>query len=280
MFEEYGIEGVDCKNEFWKRREITKQMNDLTNQRFGKLIALFPIVSYKKENTKWLCKCDCGNLKVVSRALLNDGRTKSCGCIKSEMMKQKAQERRSIQIGDKYNLLTVLEYIGSRRKHNNELTAYYRCQCECGNIIEVEGNDLSSGNRKTCGLHNSVGEFSIEKILRKNNINFIHEYSFSDLVSEKGRRLRFDFALFNQDESLFCLIEYQGSQHFNYTGRQWNTKQNFQKVKFRDKQKREYCLKNNYFLYEITYKDNVEEKMEEILYHYGIKQFTEKDSNC
>ena len=37
---------------------------DLTNQRFGKLVALFPGEPYIKpsgiKNTTWVCQCDCG----------------------------------------------------------------------------------------------------------------------------------------------------------------------------------------------------------------------------
>ena len=59
---------------------------DLTNQRFGKLIALYPIVKItpsNKEVTYWHCKCDCGNETDVVPAHLVHGSTKSCGCINS-----------------------------------------------------------------------------------------------------------------------------------------------------------------------------------------------------
>ena len=58
-----------------------KQIEDLTGQRFGKLIA---IEYYKKSGrTMWKCKCDCGNEVVVSASHLKDGHTKSCGCLKT-----------------------------------------------------------------------------------------------------------------------------------------------------------------------------------------------------
>jgi hypothetical protein len=61
-------------------------MKDLTNQRFGRLIALEPLPSSKNRHIRWRCLCDCGNETIVDSAykLLN-GRTKSCGCLHDEV---------------------------------------------------------------------------------------------------------------------------------------------------------------------------------------------------
>ena len=32
---------------------------------------------------KWKCQCECGNITIVNTSHLNDGHTKSCGCIHS-----------------------------------------------------------------------------------------------------------------------------------------------------------------------------------------------------
>ena len=54
---------------------------DLTGQRFGKLIALYPIYSGSHDiHTKWHCKCDCGNECDVDIGNLRQGFSKSCGC--------------------------------------------------------------------------------------------------------------------------------------------------------------------------------------------------------
>ena len=61
------------------------KVTDLTGQKFGRLtvIELLPERN-KVRNSIWRCKCDCGNEKLVTTALLNNGNTKSCGCIKIE----------------------------------------------------------------------------------------------------------------------------------------------------------------------------------------------------
>ena len=65
---------------------------DLTGRRFGKLTVIG--IANKKKNGKdrhrrWLCKCDCGNDVVVATDKLNRGDTKSCGCLKIEISKEK-----------------------------------------------------------------------------------------------------------------------------------------------------------------------------------------------
>lgn len=60
-------------------REI--QGNDLTNQRFGKLIALYPCNYKKSSSIIWHCKCDCGNECDIESYNLRAGKTSSCGCI-------------------------------------------------------------------------------------------------------------------------------------------------------------------------------------------------------
>lgn len=66
-------------------RELMSQCmsEDITGQRFGKLIAL-KRVSACGEPTQWLCQCDCGNITIVRTANLKNNHTSSCGCIVSK----------------------------------------------------------------------------------------------------------------------------------------------------------------------------------------------------
>ena len=56
-------------------------MKDLRDQVFTKLT---PIGVFDKINSRarWLCKCECGNTKLVSVSNLLNGHTRSCGCLK------------------------------------------------------------------------------------------------------------------------------------------------------------------------------------------------------
>lgn len=61
---------------------------DLTGQKFNKLTVI-----KRAENgvqpcgdvyTRWLCQCDCGNIKIIRTSDLIRGHTKSCGCWNKE----------------------------------------------------------------------------------------------------------------------------------------------------------------------------------------------------
>lgn len=54
-----------------------------SGDRYGLLTAINPAGTVGKGNViHWLCRCACGNNKVVNGQLLRRGSTKSCGCIK------------------------------------------------------------------------------------------------------------------------------------------------------------------------------------------------------
>lgn len=62
-------------------------MNDLTGQQFGRLTVIRRDGSNKWRISLWLCRCTCGNEKIVVAGNLNRGDTKSCGCLQKETRK-------------------------------------------------------------------------------------------------------------------------------------------------------------------------------------------------
>ena len=61
-----------------KKETLQRSREDLTNQRFGRLVALRP--THLQGRTAWICQCDCGNTKVISADSLLHHNTRSCGC--------------------------------------------------------------------------------------------------------------------------------------------------------------------------------------------------------
>ncbi len=57
------------------------KIKDMTGQRFGKLVAI-KLASRRREHTRWLFQCDCGNTKEISRNNVMQNLTKSCGCLR------------------------------------------------------------------------------------------------------------------------------------------------------------------------------------------------------
>lgn len=59
---------------------------DLTEQRFGRLIAKEPTKRRgRNRSIVWRCLCDCGNEVYVSSNNLRTGHTESCGCLMLDM---------------------------------------------------------------------------------------------------------------------------------------------------------------------------------------------------
>lgn len=58
----------------------------IVGKRFGRLTVLS--YSHSIGYTKYyLCKCDCGNEKTISKCSLTSGKSKSCGCLHREIVK-------------------------------------------------------------------------------------------------------------------------------------------------------------------------------------------------
>lgn len=100
----------------------------------------------------------------------------------------------------------------------------------------------------------SRAEIKIEDILRAAGLNFEEEYSFPDLISNNGRPLRFDFAVFDDDHELMFLLEYQGIQHYVAKSK-FGGNSGLKKQQYNDMRKREYCRKHNIILIAIPYTD-------------------------
>lgn len=123
------------------------KFKDLTGQRFGRLVAL-KMVKDGSKKIKWLCKCDCGNEKVVAAWCLTSGNTKSCGCLKREnSFKDNRTTRIRDLTGQRFGRLVALDYKSSHDKQH----LVWRCKCDCGNETFVASSSLVTGTTKSCG---------------------------------------------------------------------------------------------------------------------------------
>lgn len=114
-----------------------KKSFDITNQRFGKLVAKYLIVS--KDQKRWNCTCDCGREKEVAFCHLKSGNIKSCGMcnnIKYDLT------------GQRFGRLIVIRQESKRSASGNIL---WTCKCDCGNLKEEDGYQLRKGWVKSCG---------------------------------------------------------------------------------------------------------------------------------
>lgn len=212
----------------------------------------------------WKCRCKCGNEVVVLGKRLRSGATKSCGCYQKERAIWSNINRSENLVGQKIGKLTILDVAGFITLPNGKRSRLYNCHCDCGNYCQVLHPNLQQRETNSCGCITSIGNMKIDKKLKERNLNFKREYCFEDFICH-SRPYRFDFALFDNENKLLGLIEYQGDIHFSARKQGWNTKESLQERQRRDKEKEEYCLKHNIKLFQICYFDDLEQKLEDIL---------------
>lgn len=147
-----------------------------------------------------------------------------------------------------FGKLTVIERDLSKKGG----AAYWICKCECGNNNYIcSAENLLSDKIHSCGCNkSSYGEQIIEKILLENNIIFSKEFYFPDLKSKNNKYLKYDFAIFNKNNIIIRLIEFDGEQHYCI-----NNKYYSKEGVLRDKIKNDYAKNHNIPLIRIPYSE-------------------------
>lgn len=60
---------------------VSPKFENLAGKRFGKWEVISRAENDKtRKTTKWICKCECGNIKTLEAYTLKSGNSKSCGC--------------------------------------------------------------------------------------------------------------------------------------------------------------------------------------------------------
>lgn len=124
------------------------KINQIGN-RYGKLIVIEQAKERYHGHVSWVCKCDCGKEIIAPGTFLRNGKIKSCGCyhLKNE-------------IGNKYGRLLV---IAKTQKKGKDGSYYWKCKCDCGKEIVVNGVSLRQGTTLSCGclnkeIHQNIGK--------------------------------------------------------------------------------------------------------------------------
>lgn len=140
-----GSKIFDSRHKTWytiyKEMVFMGKKLDLIGKKFGKLTVIEEIKERDKQGKiHYLCRCDCGNIKDVKGINLTKGKTTSCGCSQYESMIKDED-----YIGKRFGMFTVLS------KGNCSKIRKYVCQCDCGNIVEVNVYNLKDGRSTNCG---------------------------------------------------------------------------------------------------------------------------------
>jgi len=143
-------------------------INDRIGQRYGRLVVIEKAPS-KHGSARWWCLCDCGKKKNVSGSCLQQGRVKSCGCLRKEICKQRAainSENNQLSYGESaFNLLYAV-YRHNAEIRNRDFT-----------LTKEDFKSLTSGTCFYCGAapfciyqpNKKTGEYIYNGVDRQDN---------------------------------------------------------------------------------------------------------------
>lgn len=232
------------------------KMIDETGHRYGNLTVIERGPNTSNGQATWKCLCDCGNFKNYDGYSLRSGKVTTCS--NCEIRRKKCSEIGKNNLvdltGQHFGRLTVIKRIPTPDYVKRE-TPYWECQCSCGNTCVAAGYNLRRGFVSSCGCLKSKGEEKITQLLQQAKVNFKPQYTEERFRLSTGGLPHFDFAIFDDENNLKALIEYNGEQHYKYYTNKntWNNKENFLKVSKRDEEKRQKCKDFQIKLYEISY---------------------------
>lgn len=119
-----------------------KEVKISIGQRFGML----KVIEYAEDlitpkgyvYKRYLCRCECGKEKLLTKKSLTIDKTQSCGCL----------------VGKKYKDISGMTFERLKAISMHHVTkgrCYWTCECECGNTVIVRESSLVSGYTKSCG---------------------------------------------------------------------------------------------------------------------------------
>lgn len=141
--------------------------NDLTGERFGKLVVTEPTDQRKNGYMVWRCKCDCGGEILVDVRKLRRGTAISCG--ECDEVKGKTDLR-----GQRFGKLIVEKQVN----RHDENGWWWLCKCDCGGTVEAPTHQLVYGFRKSCGC---VSKPPVKDYIGK-------KFGYLTVVAHEGKR--------------------------------------------------------------------------------------------
>lgn len=230
---------------------------DLTGEKRGNWLVLEKTEPYTSPSghrmKQYLCRCECGFQKKITQNRLRSDDIG--GCLKCSLTDLS---------GETFGLLTAIKKTGTVFYPSGQSSEQWLCQCACGNLHTVTKKTLGKGGTQSCGCSKiSKGERRIREVLDDLSIKYVSEYRINECKNK--RPLPFDFAVFDKENKLVSLIEYDGAQHFKSIV-VFEGEIGFESRKRNDKTKDDYCKQNNLPLLRISYLDfeNIEKILTEV----------------
>lgn len=168
------------------------QLVNLKGKTFGEWKVLEQAPTGPNGETMWRCQCSCGTIRDITGYRLRNGLSKSCGHATTGFKDLK---------GMTFGELKVLHISGNQPTSTHTM---WTCECSCGNIIDVDGYALRSGNTKSCGCKKE--EFKKQTNLEKYGVPQV------GMLRSSTQRTSEQIAMTSSPENLIAAIK----ANFNY----------------------------------------------------------------
>lgn len=116
---------------------------DLTGHLFGRWTVLRRD-GYKGKYVAYLCRCECGVERRVIGAKLSRGKSKSCGCLRSELISARVLEDLT---GRRFGALVVIKRVPQKTESGH---ARWLCLCDCGREHSTNSDSLKKHRETIC----------------------------------------------------------------------------------------------------------------------------------
>jgi len=140
------------------------RFKDRTGNIHGRLTVISHAGKDHRNKHLWLCRCSCGNDKVVVADNLSSNKSNSCGCLKAEFLARKGNQYGLLE--DRESALIKVQYAHIKRRNKKlgfldcmpleQFSKLIKCPCKyCGieNSKEIEDRLNESKSKKRLSDH-------------------------------------------------------------------------------------------------------------------------------
>ena len=128
---------------------------EMVGQKFGRLTVVAREGINRQRMATWRCICDCGSGRVVAGAFLRNGHTKSCGCHKRDVARERLGEDNPVWLGD------GVAYHGAHKRIRRARGSASTHSCvDCSGPAEQWSLKAGAGVLAGCNSKGSLMEYS------------------------------------------------------------------------------------------------------------------------
>ena len=118
---------------------------DLTGQRFGRLVVVGETEERRGGHVLWECRCACGNVILVVATSLKTEKTKSCGCLQSEITSKMMKSENRTDCVEGTVLRNLKNKLSSRNKSGYKGVSWVKTRNKWRAEIGFKGERIHLG---------------------------------------------------------------------------------------------------------------------------------------